>query len=348
VLDDRLLVDLDVAGLRKVTAPKVLGAANLHHLTQDRPLDLFVLFSSMASWLGLPGQGSYAAGNAFLDALAHHRRARGLPALCIDWAGWSGLGFAGTPGSERALAHLARRGVESLSPAQALDLLGLLIARGSEVPARILTLPVDLTALEAEYRFTRSSRWLSLLGREGLAGAERPGEAASALRSFREALLATRPASRQLGLLEEHVRAEIGHVLRLAPAELGRDTPMRDLGMDSFMAVELRRRLELSLGLALSAALVWQRPTIAELTLHLSGALASGDPTPPPPQGGARNGGDRRAERSRGSLARAPAAPEAELAGLLAEIEQLSEDEVRLLLSEGEGAAANHGGVRSP
>ena len=81
VLDDGVLLQLDAARFRKVTAPKMIGAWNLHLQTLETPLDFFVMFSSSMSLLGNPGQGNYAAANAFLDALAHHRRALGLPAL---------------------------------------------------------------------------------------------------------------------------------------------------------------------------------------------------------------------------------------------------------------------------
>ncbi len=94
VLDDGILLEQDAARFAGVMAPKVRGSWNLHLLTRDDPLDFFVLFSSIASFLGSPGQGSYAAANAFLDALAHHRRAAGLPASSINWGPWAEVGLA--------------------------------------------------------------------------------------------------------------------------------------------------------------------------------------------------------------------------------------------------------------
>ena len=95
VLHDGLLTQLDAAALDSVLRPKVIGGWLLHRLLEDAPLDFFVLFSSAGSLLGQPGQGNYAAANAFLDALAHHRRAQGQPALTINWGAWSRLGLRG-------------------------------------------------------------------------------------------------------------------------------------------------------------------------------------------------------------------------------------------------------------
>ena len=95
VLQDGLLLQLDPAALNTVLRPKVMGGWLLHRLLEDAPLDFFVLFSSAGSLLGQPGQGNYAAANAFLDALAHHRRAQGRPALSVNWGAWAELGLCG-------------------------------------------------------------------------------------------------------------------------------------------------------------------------------------------------------------------------------------------------------------
>src|SRR4029077_10295715 len=118
VLQDRLLVQLDAAAMTAVFRPKATGTWLLHRLLHDDPLDFFVLFSSAGSVLGQPGQGNYAAANAFLDALAHHRRAQGQPALSINWGAWAGKGFADSVGGKRLAARLALLGISSIAPEQ--------------------------------------------------------------------------------------------------------------------------------------------------------------------------------------------------------------------------------------
>src|SRR5262249_23185671 len=113
VLDDGLLLNLDRERLAAVMAPKFEGAWNLHSLTLNRPLAFFVLFSSIASVLGSPGQGPYAAANAFLDALSHHRRALGLPALTINWGPWGDVGMAARANRGR---RLTMRGIDAIPP----------------------------------------------------------------------------------------------------------------------------------------------------------------------------------------------------------------------------------------
>ena len=98
VLHDGLLLQLDTAAMNKVLRPKMVGGWILHRLLREAPLDFFVVFSSAGSLIGQPGQGNYAAANSFLDALAHHRKAQGLPALSINWGAWAELGFAETEG----------------------------------------------------------------------------------------------------------------------------------------------------------------------------------------------------------------------------------------------------------
>lgn len=125
VLDDGLLAQQTPARLRAVMAPKVLGALHLDALTRDAPLDFFVMYASAAGLLGSPGQGNYAAANAFLDALAHHLRRCGRPALSIDWGAFAEVGMAAA--QQRRGAQLTSRGLRGLTPAEGLTALAQLL-----------------------------------------------------------------------------------------------------------------------------------------------------------------------------------------------------------------------------
>ena len=144
-------MQLDAAALTTVLRPKVMGGWLLHRLLQDDPLDFFILFSSAGAILGQPGQGNYAAANAFLDALAHHRRAQGQPALSINWGAWAGKGFAASVGGKRLAARLALLGISSIAPERALEVLRRLLVQSA---TQVVAVPVDWK----QYRDSSSSR----------------------------------------------------------------------------------------------------------------------------------------------------------------------------------------------
>ncbi|AKQ65466.1 Malonyl CoA-acyl carrier protein transacylase [Myxococcus hansupus] len=261
VIADGVLAQLDASRLRSVLAPKVQGAWNLHAQTLDRPLDFFVMFSSAASLLGSPGQGNYAAANAFMDVLAHHRRAAGLPALSINWGPWAdvGLAAAATGRGDR----LALRGVGNMPPAQALDALGRLLARDITQAAVV---PLDLRQWREFYLNAAQSPFLSVLMQE------RVNSPASRKGGARDLLAAAEPARRR-EVLEGYLREQLGRILRMEPARIDSEQPFGDLGMDSLTGLELRNRLESGLKLTLSATLAYAYPTVRSLTAHLFGKL---------------------------------------------------------------------------
>jgi acyl transferase domain-containing protein/acyl carrier protein len=267
VLQDGLLVQLDAAALGSVLRPKIIGGWLLHRLLADAPLDFFVMFSSAGSLLGQPGQGNYAAGNAFLDALAHHRRALGRPALSINWGAWSGLGFADTPGGKRLATRLALLGIGSIAPQRALEVLGKLLSQDSP---QVAVVPVDW---EQYRQFSPAGIESPLLS--DLAG-EKAGDISRLDRGgeMRKTLLASASGDRQR-LIESHLTGLVARVLGLSVPNLDVRQPLSNLGLDSLMAVELKNRIAMDLGVNVPIVTFLSGPSVEEAAAQLLHLLTS-------------------------------------------------------------------------
>ncbi|PRP97904.1 Phenolphthiocerol synthesis polyketide synthase type I Pks15/1 [Enhygromyxa salina] len=271
VLDDGALASLDADKLARVFRPKVDGAWNLHELTQDRELAAFVLFSSVVATLGNPGQANYAAANAWLDALAEHRVAHGLPATSLGWGPWSEGGMAARL-SDAERERLRGRGLVPLSPDEGLALLDAALARRS--PARVAA-HLDTRALE------RGERDIPSMLR-GLVRRRAQRRASASSKDGASALarrLAATPAIEQDRALVELVRANASVVLGAPASSLDPDRPLQALGLDSLMAVELRGRLQHATGLRLPATLLFDYPTATAIARMLRDELDL-DPNP--------------------------------------------------------------------
>ncbi|MGI9181141.1 MAG: beta-ketoacyl reductase, partial [Longimicrobiaceae bacterium] len=268
LLADATLLQLDRQRLTVAMAPKVQGAWNLHRLTLGAALDFFVLFSSAAALLGTPGQANYAAANAFLDALAHHRRARGLPALSINWGTWSGIGLAAAQSNRGA--RLAEQGLRSLSPAQGIAALGRILTTEA---AQLGVMRFDVARWCELHPAAAASPFLSILRApvESDAATRRPSG------GIRQAILDASPRERE-ELMEAHLRERVAQVLRLAPSRVVLGAPLKQQGMDSLMTLELRNRLESDLEIPVSATAIWNYPTISLLARHLVEQLSSSAP----------------------------------------------------------------------
>jgi acyl-CoA synthetase (AMP-forming)/AMP-acid ligase II/acyl carrier protein len=255
VLDDALLAQLDGTRFARVLAPKASGAWNLHELSTRLPLDFFVLFSSAAALIGPPGQGSYAVANAFLDALARHRRSIGLPGLSIGWGAFSEASMAAANGH---LERLAAQGVGSLTPAQGIAVLDRLI--GSDI-AHIGVAPFDMRQwTDVHPESARSARLAQL--------SVQPRQSPRGVRERRSALLAA-AAETRVPMMESIIRGHLARTLRLTEERIDSTTPFRNLGMDSLMSLEVRNRLEAELGVTLPATLIWRDPTLSALAQRL-------------------------------------------------------------------------------
>ncbi|MFI5952119.1 type I polyketide synthase, partial [Micromonospora chalcea] len=262
-----MLVDTDLAGLAGVLDGKIAGAVHLDELLGDRPLDAFVLFSSIAGIWGSGGQAAYAAGNAFLDALAERRRARGLTATAVAWGPWADGGMASGEGQEL----LARRGLSPMSPAQAVYALRSAVGRAG--PA-VTVADVDWSLFTPAFAAARARPLLDDIAeaRDALrvVDAEAEGTVGGGLRQH----LLTLPRAEQDRHLTELVRTHTAAVLGHSGTELVKaNRAFKELGFDSLTAVELRNRLGAATGLTLPTTLVFDYPNPAALADHLSATL---------------------------------------------------------------------------
>jgi acyl transferase domain-containing protein/acyl carrier protein len=260
VLDDGILQRLDASRFQPVLRPKVAGAWNLHLQTLDAPLDFFVMFSSVASLLGNAGQANYAAANAFLDSLAHHRRALDRPALSINWSPWAEIGDALRP--ERG-ERLTERGLQSIKPGQALKVLDRVFT--DHLPPQISVFALEVHRWCQFYPAANSSSLLAEMRQ-----LQSASDSNKQTLQISEALLAVEPGPGRRMIMEKYIQEQIGKVLRIAPSRIGLNVVLRSLGIDSLMSIELRNRLESGLGLALKATIVWTYPTVTSLASHLA------------------------------------------------------------------------------
>jgi NADPH:quinone reductase-like Zn-dependent oxidoreductase/aryl carrier-like protein len=309
VLEDGIVLQLSAESFRKVMAPKMDGTWNLHVQTANRTLDFFVLLSSVSSLLGNPGQANYVAANTFLDAFAHYRRSLGLPANTINLGHVAETGYVSR---QEALSELlTQRGILGFSSKQAMAALGRVLQKN---PIQIGMMRMDWHKVATSTsRAEVPQRLSSLIGASGIE--PQGGEEGSRLR---EALLHATPEERE-AIVQTYIREQVARVLGASPAKLDIDRPLNELGLDSLMSVELKNRVEGDGVLSLPMGALMQSPTINSLSTAMLNQLTPLASTPsalPLTQG----------ETSE---------------QLLAKVEQLSEQEVDVLLHEMVGEEAD-------
>ena len=272
-LDDGTIESLTDEQVERVLRPKVDAALNLHELTADLDLSLFVLFSSAAPLLGGAGQANYAAANAFLDALAQRRRADGLPAVSLAWGLWNReTGMTGVVRDEAreqvGRQIRARLGMLPLDTDDGLELFDAALALDEALVAPVR---LDLQALRARARTGDIPVALRDMMR---APARRESDAAAALVTR---LVGASEAEREsilLALVRDHVAAVLGHPSGDA---IEPERSIQELGLDSLAAVELRNRLAHATGLRMAATVVFDEPTPAALAAYLGERLDRAD-----------------------------------------------------------------------
>lgn len=271
VLEDKLLADLDDDTLQRVLRPKVLGGWNLHQQTQHLPLDYFILFSSLSSVFGHAGQANYAAANAFLDSLAYHRRAQGLPATVMNWGHLGEVGYLAE--REQLGKRLERQGVLSFSVKQATDCLEYAL-QNHELQVSVLRIDWSLwRGLGVTQRV--SPRFAHLLRDISSTGIAANDDSASADR------LRSMPTTERAELVEKMLRVKTGSLLGISAEQLPTDRALLELGLDSLMAVELRNWIERQLEVNLPIASLMRSESLSQVIVLLCEELRQKrDPLP--------------------------------------------------------------------
>jgi len=262
VLDDGILAQLDWDRFARVFEPKVYGSWLLHENTKSLELDFLILQSSVLSLLGSAGQANYSASNTFVDSLAAHRRAAGLPAMAINWSAWSGGGLATASGA-RGEAMWSSLGVKFVSPDLAMKSFDTLMHRD-----------VDQIAVAI-------ADWPTYAGKVGnppflaelMNGREVLGPSKSARANGEPAAAVVRvnggTRGELLSRLQQRIMAELGFVDPIDP-----DRPLNEVGLDSLRSVTLANNLEDEFGILISISQLISGPTINQLVDHLSNLLA--------------------------------------------------------------------------
>jgi acyl carrier protein len=257
LLADASLLGQNWQSFEQVMGVKLAGAWNLHLQTEGMELDFFVLCSSLSALVGMPGQANYAAANAFLDALAQHRRARGLAGLSINWGRWADVGLSAQ--SDRG-ALLDRRGLMPMAPAVAANVLGRLLGQGR---AQIAVADINWDTMLRQ--LPHSTGLLREQAQTAAAAALRPSEHQNELLVALEQVAFT---NRYI-LLLEYIQTCVATVLHFeSAAQVPPGQGFFQLGMDSLTALELKNHLSRGLGRPLPATLAFDYPTAAALARY--------------------------------------------------------------------------------
>ncbi len=323
IIDDAVIIRQDMEKFTKVMAPKLKGAWNLHTLTRDINLDFFVCFSSTASLFGSPGQGNYAAANAYLDALAHYRHSQGLPGLSINWGPWAETGMAAGLG-KREQMRWGDYGMQTITTEKGLDVLERLIVQNS---AQVAVCPINWPLFIEQFYRHQTPMFLEDFERTS-ATKETPADPQLPKNATQSPMIVklqeASPAGRR-ALLANYVATLVVGILKMKSADLIKPRQrLFDAGLDSLMAIELRNSLATGLGRTLRSTLIFDYPTIDALVDYLleelrfeDAALKTAHPKP------AREAGS-------APLHEVPA--DIDLNALLSDIDRMSDGDLRKII----------------
>jgi len=309
----RALLHLDASAFEQVFRPKVTGSWLLQRHLSHIEYDFMVFFSSAASICGSAGQANYAAAGAFLDALAHRLRAEGKPALSINWGAISGAGFGASSEGLKVHEFWESQGIQRIAVSHVLDTLNLVLFEGRP---QVGVMKIDWNALRNSFPQIARMPWARDLFQQssddGMERADLNGGS-----EFERTLLSTQESQRA-GLMQAYLCDTISRSLRLPASKLDVDQPVTNLGLDSLIALELRNRIQVDMGVRVPIVKLLHGPSIAELATYLSELF------------GAEHS---HARPSMPSTQTAPVDPK-ESARAQAEVEKMSDEEVDVLLNK--------------
>jgi len=266
VLDDGILTQLTAERFSRVMSPKIAGAWNLHTASAKLPLDHFIMFSSVSALVGAAGQANYVAANCFLDALAHYRRASGMPALTVNWGALDEVGFLAR--NKKVAEHMKSHGIHGIAPALATEMLGRLLR-------------YDVTQIG--FMHIDWQKYFDVAGNSlpppkyseivAISAKEKSDEG----RDIRRMILSA-PAAERLGLVVAHVGETAAIVLRTSAEKLESNRPLKEMGLDSLMAFELLNRLEVQFGISLPSGKFSANSNINNLAADVLNIFGGGAP----------------------------------------------------------------------
>jgi len=310
VLDDGVLLQQTWPRFEKVMAPKIEGAWQLHSLTQHLPLDFFVMFSAGAALFGSMGQANYAAANSFLDGLAHYRRQQGLPALSINWGGWAEVGMAAALPEWEKQRWLAQ-GINLIDPTKGINTLAQLMFASSP---QVAVLPIDWPIFTRQLGQTKPPFLSGLLQPAGQLF-DNPVSGTNNILFY----LQSASPTEQLELLVGYLQGWVRDVIKLdSTTILDSSQPLNEFGLDSLMALELKNRIETNLGVVIPMVQFLQGPSTEQLAQLLLSKLTIAATVSLPAENG-QTGDDLDQNKA---------------AQLLANLDQLSDEQVDLLLAD--------------
>jgi hypothetical protein len=273
VITPAAVADLTDGELDETLGPKTIGAWNLHGALDGEDLDFFVLFSSITSLIGAPLLGAYAAGNSFLDVLAHHRRRAGLPATCVNWGVWASVGMAARLEAEGGRTMLSK-GMRACTADEAIGVLDALLGADA---TQAMVMPIDW----ARWRQTHPAAAAAPLLRDLLLDVldPEPAPAGDGSPRSRARTAAGGPLSvrQECADVEAYLTEQVATVTGLPAERLNRWVPLKRQGLDSLMAVEVRNRIQRQLGASLPPTTLLGENAVTDVARELSALLVVDD-----------------------------------------------------------------------